>query len=131
MKSCLRTFDLIIWDWAGTLRREGGELNPVIPMQVFSLYKNSIVSNCISKDMILEWCAIQGLDIFFSQENIVCQESNSKKPDAIMYDKLCRQINVRPNSSLVIGDSKVDYLFSKNINAEFLHIDHFNIDFFQ
>lgn len=121
-------YDIIMWDWVGTLLIDN-KLNPKIPAQIFTSNKNVIVSNCDDKGIILEWCKKMQLNL--PEKAIICRNSGIKKPNPMMYYELCKQMEFEayPNKKIFIGDSDVDYLFAKNINSEFIHIDNFTIDF--
>ncbi len=45
------------------------------------------------------------------------------KPDTYLADRFCTQCRVAPNELLIVGDSKKDMLFAKNVGADFLGVE--------
>lgn len=95
--------------------------------EVLSLLKTSGIKVGVVTNRSRELAQVI-IDYFFLSKSVdvlVGQEGNTKlKPDPELILKACRILNVKPDNSVMVGDTEIDIETGKNAGSFTIKIDH-------
>jgi len=117
-----REYQLVIWDWFGTLCKHG-QVNPDSLYDQFPKAAKGIISNHKYSTDLEKWLKDTNLITIFGG-NYICQDGRyPPKPNPHMYFRLLKLMELRVDLRILyIGDSDTDEEFAKNIGADFMSI---------